>query len=450
MYCYVETLGCQMNKADSERMLGLLEEIGYQPADQPEDANLLVLNTCTIREGAADKALSYLGRWAKIKQSKPRQEILIALAGCLAQERGESIQKRMPYIDLVFGTHNLHRLPDLVKQVKETKTRQCQIYQQPDFEVPETPIIRQSQVTAWVNIILGCNFNCTYCIVPQVRGRERSRSPELIKKEVESLVQEGYKEITLLGQNVTAYGLDLGGKRALTSINLAYLLRYLHEIRGLERIRFLTGHPHHVDQELIETVANLPKVCPYFHIPMQAGDNQTLRRMARIYTAEKYKKMAQKIRAAIPKAALISDFIVGFPGESQEQFLNTCRAVEENKFDACITAIYSPRKGTPGATWEKDLALAVPEEEKRERINYLNSIVNEVVLARAKEVYQEQVTEVLIERENPRNPQEWLGRTRPGKICTFPKDQKLQIGDLVDIKINRINPWTLKGEVAEV
>jgi len=447
MYCYVETLGCQMNKADSERILGLLSEIGYLPTTKQEQANLFVLNTCTIREGAADKALSYLGRWAKIKKAKANEEILIALAGCLAQERGEEIQKKMPFVDLVFGTHNLHCLPDLVNEVKAKKIKKCQIYQQPDFEVPETPIIRETSVTAWVNIILGCNFNCTYCIVPQVRGRERSRSPKLIRQEIEKLVQEGYKEVTLLGQNVTAYGLDLSDSQ----INLAYLLRYIHDIDGLERIRFLTGHPYHISDQLIETVAELKKACNYFHIPMQAGDNEVLRRMARVYTYEKYQKISQKIRKTMPTASITSDFIVGFPGETDQQFLNTCRAVQEIEFDSCITAMYSPRKNTPGALWEKDPALKVSEEKKRERINYLNSIVTEVALRRATEVYQNKIEQILIEKENQRNFKEWFGRTGGGKICTFPKDQeqKYQVGDLVNIKINQVNPWTLRGQITE-
>ncbi|MDX1919242.1 MAG: tRNA (N6-isopentenyl adenosine(37)-C2)-methylthiotransferase MiaB [Candidatus Caenarcaniphilales bacterium] len=438
--CYVETLGCQMNKADSERMLGLLSELDYKSTDNPDAADLLILNTCTIREGAADRAYSNLGRWNKLKEQKPG--LMIALAGCLAQEKGEQIQKRMPYIDVVFGTHNLHRLPDLLLEAQKTGKNQCELYEQLPDEIPETPIIRQTSVTAWVNIILGCNFNCTYCIVPQVRGREKSRTKEFIKQEIEQLVSEGFKEVTLLGQNVTAYGIDLENGSSLAS-----LLRYIHDIKGLERIRFLTGHPYHVTDELIETVAELPKVCEYFHIPMQAGDDTTLRRMARIYNNESYRKMAAKIRALMPDANITSDFIVGFPGETHEQFLNTCKAVEELGFDSCITAMYSPRRNTPGAKWELDDSLRVSEEEKRQRITYLNALVTETAEKQTRKKYANTVQEILIEGPSARNPALLAGRTRGGKICNFYPVGCEKPGDFVQVKITEVNAWALRGEI---
>ncbi len=439
--CFIETLGCQMNKADSERMLGLLSELDYKVTSQIEEADLMILNTCTIREGAADKALSYLGRMNKLKQQRPGA--LIALAGCLAQEKGEEIQKRMPYIDVVFGTHNLHRLPDLLLEVQKTGEKQCELFENLPDEIPETPIIRQTKVTAWVNVILGCNFNCTYCIVPQVRGREKSRTPEFIKKEIEDLVAEGFKEVTLLGQNVTAYGLDFEN-----GTNLAYLLRYVHDIPGLERIRFLTGHPHHVDDELIETVAELPKACEFFHIPMQAGDDEVLRRMARIYKVSDYMRMVEKIRSLMPRASITSDFIVGFPGETHEQFLNTCKVVEEVVFDSCITAMYSPRRNTPGGKWEADPALKVPDTEKQERIRYLNAVVTDAAEKRSK-LYLNTVEEILIESESERNNKMWMGRTRGGKLINFPKTGSENIGDFVNVKITMANPWALRGEVVQ-
>jgi tRNA-2-methylthio-N6-dimethylallyladenosine synthase len=437
--CYIETFGCQMNKADSERMLGLLAEMDYQPTEVVEQADLLVLNTCTIREGAADRAYSNLGRWNKIKQSKPGT--LIALAGCLAQEKGQEIQKRMPYIDIVFGTHNLHRLPDLLREVKETGQQRCELFEELPDEIPETPIIRQTSVTAWVNIILGCNFNCTYCIVPQVRGREKSRSLDFIKAEIEQLVYEGFKEVTLLGQNVTAYGLDFEDGTSLAS-----LLRYIHDIPGLERIRFLTGHPYHVTDELIETVAELPKLCEFFHIPMQAGDDETLRRMARIYKVSDYLKMVEKIRNLMPSASITSDFIVGFPGETEEQFLNTCKVIEKVGFDSCITAMYSPRRNTPGGRWELDPALKVPDEVKQERIRYLNALVTDTAEKRSK-LYLNKAHEVLIEKNSERNPDMWMGRTREGKLVNFAKTGNYKPGDLVQVFIQQANPWALRGEI---
>ncbi|HEY9886024.1 MAG TPA: MiaB/RimO family radical SAM methylthiotransferase, partial [Vampirovibrionales bacterium] len=336
--------------------------------------------------------------------------------------------------------------PDLILNVKKTGEKQCELYEELPDEIPETPIIRQTAVTAWVNIILGCNFNCTYCIVPQVRGREKSRSKEFIKQEIEQLVSEGFKEVTLLGQNVTAYGIDFKDPEQ----SLASLLRYIHDIPGLERIRFLTGHPYHVTDELIDTVAELPKACEYFHIPMQAGDDTTLRRMARIYTVDKYKKMADKIRAKMPNATLTSDFIVGFPGETEEQFNNTCKTVEEIGFDACMTAMYSPRRDTPGAKWEKDPTLAVPEEEKRRRIQLLNAIVTHSAEQRCRKLYTNTTQEILIEGESARNADFWTGRTRGGKVCNIPKEGNLKPGDLANIKIVEVLPWSLKGELQEV
>jgi len=428
-----------MNKADSERMLGLLAPLSYTETNNAADADLLILNTCTIREGAADRAYGRLHQWKKFKSAKP--STMIALAGCLAQEKGAEIQRKIPHIDLVFGTHNLHRLPVLLRQAKDTGEAQCEFFEALPEEIPETPVIRQTRVTAWVNVILGCNFNCTYCIVPQVRGREKSRQPSFIRSEIEKLIAEGYKEVTLLGQNVTAYGLDTGS-------SLAELLEYVHEIEGLERIRFLTGHPHHVTQELIETVARLPRVSKSFHIPMQAGDDQVLKRMARVYTAEKYLQMVKDIRTLMPDAHITSDFIVGFPGETHEQFLNTCRIVEKVKFASAITAMYSPRRNTPGGLWEQDPKLQVPAEEKRARIRHLNAVVTENVEKFAQEVYTHTpIQRVLIEGDNPQNSDMYFGRTDGGKLCYFHKDDRFSEGDTVSVLINGINPWSLQGEI---
>ena len=255
------------------------------------------------------------------------------------------------------------------------------------------------------------------------------------------MVAEGFKEITLLGQNVTAYGLDFGDQR-----NLAWLLRYIHDIKGLERIRFLTGHPHHVDDYLIETVAELPKACEFFHIPMQAGDDEVLRRMARIYKVSDYYKMVEKIRNLMPRASITSDFIVGFPGETHKQFLNTCKVVEDLQFDSCITAMYSPRRGTVGAKWEQEPVLKVSDEEKQERIRHLNALVTDVAEKRSK-LYLNTIEEILIEKESERNNQMWMGRTRAGKLINFPKQGVFKQGDLVNVKITQANPWALRGEI---
>lgn len=438
-----------MNKADSEHMLGLLDEIGYKLTEDMDKADLFLYNTCTIREAANSKFYSQLGKAGVQKKFKPN--LLIGVGGCVAQDKENWLQKRYPYVDIVFGTNNIHKLPEFVKKAESGK-KVCEIEDELPYELPEMPVIRQTKVTAWVNVILGCNFNCTYCIVPSVRGREKSRKPEDILKEIKRLACEGYKEVTLLGQNVTAYGYDLSSnysKKKATfghipedpEYSLAKLLRIVHEVDGIERIRFLTGHPFHVTDELIDTVAELPKVCEYFHVPMQAGDDTVLKRMARVYTFEKYKRMVEKIKAKMPNACIASDFIVGFPGETQEEFMNTVKAVREIEFDACITAAYSPRPGTPGASW----ADQVKEEDKAARLRYLNLIVNEE-LEKRNTKYLNTVQEILVEGKSLRNKKRLTGKTRGNRIVNFEGSNDL-IGKVVNVKITKAKPWALFGEV---
>ena len=465
---YIETFGCQMNKADTEHMLGLLDEIDYKHTENIEEANLVLFNTCTIRETANHKFYSQLGIVGKMKKQRCRDgvtpSLLLGVGGCAAQDKKEWLIKNFPYVDIVFGTNNIQNLPELVKKAESGK-KVCEIEEELPYELPELPVIRQTKVSAWVNGILGCNFNCTYCIVPSVRGREKSRKPEDILKEVERLAEEGFKEVTLLGQNVTAYGYDLSSnysKEKATfghipddpEYSLAKLIRYVHDVDGIERIRFLTGHPFHVTDELIDTVAELPKACEYFHIPMQSGDNTVLKRMARVYTVEKYKEMVEKIRNKMPSrgvlqyahAAITSDFIVGFPGETEEQFLNTVKIVKEIGFDGCNTAAYSPRPDTPSATWDKQ----IPEEEKNARLRYLNSVVNEVVGIKNKDLL-DTIQEVLVEGTSKRNENNLSGRTRGNTIVNFDPTmagfKPAIVGTLVNIKITKVKRWALDGEV---
>ena len=451
-HVYIETFGCQLNKADSEHMLGLLDEIDYKLTEDAGKADLFLFNTCTIREAANQKFYSQLGVAGKLKKCRSGvSPPLIGVGGCVAQDKGTWILKNFPYVDFVFGTNNIHKLPDFVKKA-ETGKKICEITDELPLELPELPVIRQTQVTAWVNVILGCNFNCTYCIVPKVRGREKSRKPEDLLKEVKRLAEEGFKEITLLGQNVTAYGYDLStnySKEKATfghipedpEYSLAKLLRMVHEIDGIERIRFLTGHPFHVTDELINTVAELPKACEFFHVPMQAGDNAVLKRMARVYTFEKYKTMVEKIKSKMPDASIASDFIVGFPGETQEEFMNTIKAVREIGFDSCITSAYSPRPDTPSANWNGQIS----EDEKNARLKYLNMIVNEEVEKRNKK-YLNTIQEILIEGKSQRNENRLTGRTRGNRIVNFDGHNDL-IGKLVNVKITEIKPWALFGEI---
>ncbi len=455
-----------MNKADSEHMLGLLDEIDYKLTENINEASLVLFNTCTIRETANHKFYSQLGIAGKLKKEKGN--ILIGVAGCVAQDKRNWLQSNFPYVDIVFGTNNIHTLPEIIKKAEKGE-RVCEIEDELPLELPELPVIRQTKVSAWVNVILGCNFNCTYCIVPNVRGREKSRKPQDILNEIKILAKDGFKEITLLGQNVTAYGYDLSSnysKEKATfghipddpEYSLAKLLRYVHDVDGIERIRFLTGHPFHVTDELIETVAELPKACNYFHIPMQSGDDTVLKRMARVYSREKYKKMVEKIRNKTPDAAITSDFIVGFPGETQEQFLNTVKIVQDIGFDGCNTAAYSPRPDTPGASWENQ----IPEEEKNERLKYLNSVINNI-LEKKNRKHINTIQEVLVEGKSQRNESRLTGRTRGNTIVNFDpvevyhavgachdkpnnKHDEL-IGKLINIKITKITSWSMFGEV---
>jgi tRNA-2-methylthio-N6-dimethylallyladenosine synthase len=423
-----------MNKSDSEHLLGLLDEIGYEQTLSIKDADLMVLNTCAIRENAEDKVFSYLGRWRQIKDARPGT--LIAVGGCVAQDEGAKLFKRAPYIDIVFGTHNLHRLPELVIKRQESGKRVAEVIQELPEDLPELPVIRRNDVSAWVSVIYGCDYNCTYCIVPYVRGREKSRAPQEVLREVKELAEAGFKEVTLLGQNVTAYGHDLERK-----MHLGNLIEMVGEVEGIKRIRFITGHPRDLTPEIIDSVAKVPSACEYFHIPMQAGDDRSLRRMARGYLSDFYRKRVEQIRERIPEAAITSDFIVGFPGETQEEFLNTVRTVEEIGFDHCNAAAYSPRPHTPAANW----ADQIPEEEKYERLRLLNTVIGESS-HKCNQRYLGRTVDVLVEGKSEKNPNRMAGRTRTNKLVNFDATEDLK-GQLVNVTIGAANPWALRGEL---
>ena len=431
---YVETFGCQMNKSDSEHMLGLLDEIGYTQTDDQKSADLMILNTCAIRSSAEDKMWSYLGHWRKLKRDRP--DTLIAVGGCVAQDAGESLIERNPGVDIVFGTHNLHRLPELVLQAKATGKPVVEIYTELPEDLPETPVIRQSDIAAWVSVIYGCDYNCTYCIVPYVRGREKSREPLQIMKEVQELADTGYKEVCFLGQNVTAYGHDLD-----PAMHLGNLLEQAGTIDGIKRVRFLTGHPRDLNPEIIDAVATVWNACEYFHIPVQAGSDRILRRMARGYNTDFYRRMIDQIRSKVPNASITSDIIVGFPGETEDEFMESTRFVEEIGFDMCNTAAYSPRPHTPAANWEQQ----VSEEDKHERLRVLNMVVQDISHRINKSLLETKV-EVLVEGRSHRNPERLTGRTRTNKIVNFEGPESL-VGQLVDVHIEAANPWAMRGSL---
>ncbi|WP_413678409.1 tRNA (N6-isopentenyl adenosine(37)-C2)-methylthiotransferase MiaB [Prochlorococcus sp. MIT 0916] len=439
---WITTFGCQMNKADSERMSGILQTMGYQLAEEELKADLILYNTCTIRDNAEQKVYSYLGRQAIRKKSDPHLKIIIA--GCLAQQEGEALLRRVPEIDLVMGPQHANRLETLLNQVDNghqvLATDEQHIYE--DIATAR----RESSICGWVNIIYGCNERCTYCVVPSVRGKEQSRTPQAIKHEIEELASIGYKEITLLGQNIDAYGRDFKAYEFNKSgqLTLSYLLEYIHDIEGIERIRFATSHPRYFTKELIDVCAKLPKVCEHFHIPFQSGSNKVLKNMGRGYTIQTYKEIIDYIKQIMPDSSITSDAIVAFPGETKDEFEETLSLIKDVKFDLVNTAAYSPRPNTPAALWPNQL----PETIKIDRLREINNLVEKTAKERNLR-YKDSLQEILIENINSKDNSQLMGRTRTNRLTFFPRhriDSKShQPGEIVTIKINEIRPFSLTG-----
>ncbi|MDJ0719899.1 MAG: tRNA (N6-isopentenyl adenosine(37)-C2)-methylthiotransferase MiaB [Prochloraceae cyanobacterium] len=435
---HITTFGCQMNKADSERMAGVLEDLGMKWSEDPNEADLVLYNTCTIRDNAEQKVYSYLGRQAKRKHDKP--DLTLIVAGCVAQQEGQKLLRRVPELDLVMGPQHANRLGDLLEQVFEGN----QVVATEPIHIVEdiTKPRRDSKVTAWVNVIYGCNERCTYCVVPNVRGVEQSRTPEAIKAEMEELGRQGYKEVTLLGQNIDAYGRDLPGvtESGRHKHTLTDLLYYVSDIEGIDRIRFATSHPRYFTERLIRACHELPKVCEHFHIPFQSGDNEVLKAMARGYTHEKYRGIIEKIRKYMPHASISADAIVGFPGETEEQFENTLKLVEDIGFDQLNTAAYSPRPGTPAAVWSNQIS----EEVKSDRLQRLNRLVSVKARERSQR-YLHCIEEVLVEEQNPKDPTQVMGRTRGNRLTFFEGDINQLKGQIVKVKIAEARAFSLTG-----
>lgn len=435
---HITTFGCQMNKADSERMAGILEDMGFDWAEDPDQADLILYNTCTIRDNAEQKVYSYLGRQIKRKHEKP--DLTLVVAGCVAQQEGEALLRRVPEIDLIMGPQHANRLRDLLEQVFDGSqviaTEPIHIFE--DITKPR----RDSSVTAWVNIIYGCNERCTYCVVPNVRGVEQSRTPEAIRAEMAALGQQGYKEITLLGQNIDAYGRDLPGTTAAGrhKQTLTDLLYFVHDVPGIDRLRFATSHPRYFTERLIRACAELPKVCEHFHIPFQSGDNEVLKAMSRGYTQEKYRRIIDTIRQQMPDASISADAIVGFPGETEAQFQNTLDLVSEIGFDQLNTAAYSPRPGTPAALWQNQLT----EEVKSDRLQRLNHLVS-IKAAERSQRYLGRIEEVLVEAQNPKDPTQVMGRTRGNRLTFFSGDIEELKGKTIPVRITTVRAFSLTG-----
>lgn len=436
---YIDTMGCQMNKSDTERMLGMLSCMDYTETTDPKDADLLVINTCSIRQLSEDKAFSMLGTWGKWKNEG--KNIKIGICGCVAQQKAEKVFRRAPYVDFVLGTHKIYSLPEIIKKINNGE-RVCECtetHQTEDDKAFEFPINRVKAVNAWIPITEGCNNFCTYCIVPYTRGRERSRQPEIIIKEAKDALSQGFKEITLLGQNVDSYGKDFKDK----NYRLAQLLRDINSLDGNFRIRFVTSYPTDITDELIETVVELDKVCEYFHIPMQSGSSEVLKAMNRRYDRETYAKIVEKVRKMVPDVTITSDFIAGFPGETEEQFKETLSAIDEFELDYSNTAAYSPREKTVAAKW---VDKYIDEDVKTERLARLNEKVRENCLkSNLKFVGREM--EVLVENfENHKGQNVITGRARNNKIVHIPCDEDLT-GQFKNVKITGAKTWYLKGEL---
>ncbi|MGE7120630.1 tRNA (N6-isopentenyl adenosine(37)-C2)-methylthiotransferase MiaB [Peribacillus sp. NPDC046944] len=434
----IRTYGCQMNEHDTEVMAGIFTALGYQPTTTVDDANVILLNTCAIRENAENKVFGELGHLKSLKLEKP--DLLLGVCGCMSQE--ESVVKRIlekhHFVDMIFGTHNIHRLPQILNEAYLSKEMVIEVWSKEGDVIENLPKVRKGKTKAWVNIMYGCDKFCTYCIVPFTRGKERSRRPEDIIQEVRHLAAQGYKEVTLLGQNVNAYGKDF--------TDMEYRLGDLmDEIRKIDipRIRFTTSHPRDFDDHLIEVLAKGGNLVDHIHLPVQSGSTETLKIMARKYTREQYLELVRKIREAIPSASLTTDIIVGYPNETEEHFEETMSLYREVGFDAAYTYIYSPREGTPAAKMQDN----VPMEVKKERLQRLNALVNETCALKMKE-YNGQIVEVLVEGESKKNPDVLAGYTTKNKLVNF-KGPKSAIGQIVKVKIIDTKTWSLNGDMVE-
>jgi tRNA-2-methylthio-N6-dimethylallyladenosine synthase len=432
---YMHSYGCQMNQSDAERMLGQLLTIGYERTDDITSADLILLNTCCVRESAEDKVYGKIGEIKHLKQKNPR--LIFGITGCMAQKEGDALIKRAPHIDFVLGTNKVHELIHVVEEIQVITGRHIVDVLLGDTELPDdVPVQRGDGLSAWVPIMYGCNNFCSYCIVPYVRGRERSRLPEDVVREVESAVTDGFKEVTLLGQNVNSYGKD--HKKA----DFADLLQAVDNIQGIERVRYMTSHPKDLSDKVIETVKNSRHICEHFHLPVQYGSNRILKAMNRIYTVEYYKELVKKIRKSVPNASITTDLIVGFPGETDDDFAQLLDFLREVRYDAAYTFLYSKRSGTPAATMKDQVA----ETCKKERLHKLMEIQNEISLEINHKLLG-QTVEVLVEGASRTDDTVWTGRTRTNKIVLWNYQGTEQKGSLAEVAVTHPQTWVLKGEL---
>jgi tRNA-2-methylthio-N6-dimethylallyladenosine synthase len=435
---HIETYGCQMNERDTEIMYGMLERLGYTKTEKVEESDVLLFNTCAVRESAVEHAFGRIGQLKPLKYTNPG--LVIGVCGCVPQVEGQvdRIKRLFPYVDLIFGTHNLTRLPSLIERAYGERETVVDIWDSMPDDLPEElPSHREGDLKAWITIMYGCNKKCTYCIVPQTRGSERSRLPEAILAEAQELGRHGFKEVTLLGQNVNAYGRDLG------DVDFGDLLTLLdRNTPGIERIRFTTNHPKDFTPKMIDAIAASEKVCEWFHLPVQSGADSVLRRMKRSYNRRQYLDLVRRVREAIPHAVITTDIIVGFPGETEAEFAQTLTLVEEVGYDAAFMFMYSERQGTAAAQMGDRLSV----EAKKERLQRLMAVQNRIGLQK-NQVRIGSVEEILVEGLDKGRSDRVFGRTRGNILVTLPGDASLR-GQCVPVRITTAQTWTLAGEPA--
>lgn len=432
---HITTFGCQMNEHDSEVIDGLLTERGFSSVKERKDASIVIINTCSVRDNADKRFFGTLGQLKKRKESDP--SFIVCVCGCMMQQQRvvDTIKAKYPWVDVIFGTNSINHIPELIEKVAIEKEKVVDIIENTEEIVEGLPAKRLFDHKALVNIMFGCNNFCTYCIVPYTRGREKSRAPEAIVAEVKGLVADGVKEIMLLGQNVNSY--DGNGT------SFAELLKMLNDVDGLERIRFMTSNPKDLSDELIEAFAVCDKLCRNLHLPIQSGSNRVLKRMNRKYTREDYLKLIEKLRKTVPDITLSTDIIVGFPGETNEDFEETLSIVKEVEYDSAFTFIYSIRKGTPAEKFEDQ----IEESEKHRRFDLLVNAVNEISEKKNK-AYQDRVEKVLVDGVSKNDKSTLTGRTDGFKLVNFAGKKEL-IGSIVDVKITDAKTFSLFGEVIE-
>ena len=427
--------GCQMNVSDAEQMEGQLSTIGYEPTEHMEKADLILINTCCVRETAEDRVYGKIGEVKHLKKKNPN--LIFGITGCMAQKEGEALIKRAPHIDFVLGTNRVHTLRDIVREIEQKRGHHVEVGEmETDLLETDAPVVRASKLSAFVPIMYGCNNFCTYCIVPYVRGREHSRSVENIIHEVEKVVADGCREVTLLGQNVNSYGLD----REESGASFAELLRCVDNVPGIRRVRFMTSHPKDLSDDVIAAIRDGKHLCRHIHLPVQYGSNHLLKKMNRRYTVESYRALVGRIRKALPDVSLTTDLIVGFPGETEEDFSEMLAFLKEIRYDSAYTFIYSKRSGTPAAVMEDQ----VPDAVKHKRLEKLMAVQN-AISREINEKLLDATFEVMVEGPSKNDPKVWTGRTETNKIVLFPHEKEAA-GEFVCVKVTQPQTWVLKGE----